>query len=150
MDPNRNESMKAGAAMGGSSPGGPSVTNSLARGKEAVGAAAADAMDQGAADLKALRHDINNLTDTVMKFISQAGNEAAKSAREITSNVAGQVGSVASDMADKGAAIASSTTHQAKTFAAELEEMTRRNPLGAVAGAVMLGVLIGMMGRRNG
>jgi ElaB/YqjD/DUF883 family membrane-anchored ribosome-binding protein len=104
-------------------------------------------MDQAAADLKALRNDLNNLTDTVMKFISQAGNEAAKSAREITSNVTGQVSSVASDMADKGASLASSTTQQAKTFAPELENMARRNPLGAIAGAVMM---IGMMGRRNG
>jgi uncharacterized protein YjbJ (UPF0337 family)/ElaB/YqjD/DUF883 family membrane-anchored ribosome-binding protein len=144
------DSMKASGATGGNSPGVASATNSLARGKEAVGAAAADAMDQAAVDFKALRNDLNNLTDTVMKFISQAGNEAAKSAREITSNVAGQVGSVASDMVDKGASIASSTTHQAKTFAAELESIARRNPLGAIAGAVMVGVLIGMMGRRNG
>jgi hypothetical protein len=46
---------------------------------------------------------------------------------------AGQVGSAAADMADKGANIASATTQQAKTFAAELEDMARRNPLGAVA-----------------
>ena len=150
MDPNKTESMKAGGAMGGNSPGGPSITNSMARGKEAIGAAATDAMDQAAADLKALRNDLNNLTDTMTKFISQAGNEAAKSAREITSNVAGQVGSVAGDMADRGANLASSTTQQAKTFATELENMARRNPLGAIAGAVMIGVLIGMMGRRNG
>jgi ElaB/YqjD/DUF883 family membrane-anchored ribosome-binding protein len=150
MDPNRNESLKAGAAMGGNSPGGPSVTNSLARGKEGVAAAAADAMDQGAADLKALRQDLNNLTDTLMKFMSQAGSEAAKSAREITSNVTGQVSSVASDMADRGANLASSTTQQAKSFATDLENMARRNPLGAIAGAIMVGVVIGMMGRRNG
>jgi ElaB/YqjD/DUF883 family membrane-anchored ribosome-binding protein len=154
MDENQNEAMRGSeamkGAMAGNGPGGASVTNSLARGTDAVGAAAADAIDQAAADLKALRNDLNNLTDTVMKFISQAGNEAAKSAREITSNVAGQVGSVASDMAAKGATIASSTTHQAKTFAAELEDIARRNPLGAVAGAIVVGVLIGMMGRRNG
>jgi ElaB/YqjD/DUF883 family membrane-anchored ribosome-binding protein len=59
------------------------------------------------------------------------------------------LGSVAGDMADKGANIASATTQQAKTFATELEAMARRNPLGAIAGAVMVGVLIGMMGRRN-
>jgi ElaB/YqjD/DUF883 family membrane-anchored ribosome-binding protein len=154
MDQDRNDAMRGPEAMKGAmasnGPGGASVTNSLARGKDAVGAAAADAMDSAAADLKALRNDLNNLTNTLMTFISQAGNEAAKSAREITSNVAGQVGSVASDMADKGANIASATTQQAKTFAAELEDMARRNPLGAVAGAVMVGVLIGMMGRRNG
>jgi ElaB/YqjD/DUF883 family membrane-anchored ribosome-binding protein len=153
MDQNKNEAMRGPevvkSAMAGNSPGGASVTNSLARGKDAVGAAAAEAMDQASADLKALRNDLNNLTDTVTKFISQAGNEAAKSAREISSNVAGQVGSVASDVADRGANIASATTQQAKTFATELENMARRNPLGAIAGAVMVGVLIGMMGRRN-
>jgi succinate dehydrogenase/fumarate reductase flavoprotein subunit len=62
MDPNRNESVKTGAAMGGNSPGGPSVTNSLARGKDVGGAAAAHAMDQAADDLKALRHNLNKLT----------------------------------------------------------------------------------------
>ena len=150
MDPNRNESVKTGVAMGGNSPDRPSVTNSMDRDKEAIGAAATDAKDQAGADLKALRSDLNNLTDTLTEFISQAGKEAAKSAREITSNVAGQVSSVASDMADKGANLASSTTQQAKTLATELENVARRNPLGAIAGAVMVGVLIGMMGRRNG
>jgi ElaB/YqjD/DUF883 family membrane-anchored ribosome-binding protein len=125
------------------------MTNSLARGKEAVGAAAGDATDEAGAEFKTLRDDLNNLTDTVMKFMSQAGSEAAKSAREITSNVAGQVGSVVGEMADKGANVAAATTQQAKTFAAELENMARRNPLGAIAGAVMVGVLIGMMGRRR-
>jgi ElaB/YqjD/DUF883 family membrane-anchored ribosome-binding protein len=143
---NKNAGSFAAASQSGD---GDSVTGSLTRGKDAVGAAAADAMDSAGSDLKALRHDLNNLKDTVMKFVSQAGNEAAKSAHEITSNVAGQVGSVASDMADQGADIASAATQQAKTFAAELENMARRNPLGAIAGAVILGVLIGMMGRRN-
>ena len=132
------------------SPGSQSVTNSLTRGKEAIGAAAGDATDQAATDLKALRVDLNHLTETVTKFISQAGNEAAKSAREITSNIAGQMSNVAGEMADRGANIAAATTQQAKTFATELENVARRNPLGAIAGAVMVGVLIGMMGRRNG
>ena len=131
-------------------PGSQSVTNSLARSRDAVGAATGGATEQAATDLKTLRNDLNNLTETVMKFMSQAGNEAARSAREITSNVAGQVGNVVGEMADKGANVAAATTQQAKTFAAELENMARRNPLGAIAGAVMVGVLIGMMGRRNG
>ena len=131
-------------------PGSQSVTNSLGRSGDAVGAATGDATDQATTDLKTLRNDLNNLTDTVMKFMSQAGNEAARSAREITSNVAGQVGSVVGEMADKGVNVAAATTQQAKTLAAELENMARRNPLGAIAGAVMVGALIGMMGRRNG
>jgi hypothetical protein len=36
------------------------------------------------------------------------------------------------------------------TLAAELECIVRRNPLGAIAGAVVVGALIGMMGRRDG
>jgi hypothetical protein len=46
----------------------------------------------------------------------------------------------ASDMAD-------TATDQVKTFASELEAMTRRNPLGTLAGAVMAGVLIGLFAR---
>jgi ElaB/YqjD/DUF883 family membrane-anchored ribosome-binding protein len=140
------------AAGFSTSPGehnGGSIANSMSRGKEAVGAAAAQAIESGGIDLKALQDDLNNLKDTVTKFISRTGNEAAKSAREITTNIAGQVGSVASDIADKGANMATVATNQAKVFGTELENMARRNPLGAIAGAVIVGVLIGMMGRRS-
>jgi len=140
------------AAGFSTSPGehnGGSIANSMSRGKEAVGVAAAEAMESGGIDLKALQDDLNNLKDTVTKFISRTGNEAAKSAREITTNIAGQVGSVASDIADKGANMATVATNQAKVFGTELENMARRNPLGAIAGAVIVGVLIGMMGRRS-
>ena len=45
--------------------------------------------------------------------------------------------------------MASTATDQAKTFASEVESMARRNPIGAMAGAVMVGILIGMLGRRS-
>ena len=85
---NKNAGSFAAASQSGD---GDSVTGSLTRGKDAVGAAAADDMDSAGSDLKALRNDMNNLKDTVTKFVSQAGSEAAKSAREITSNVGGLV-----------------------------------------------------------
>jgi ElaB/YqjD/DUF883 family membrane-anchored ribosome-binding protein len=125
-------------------PGG-SVAGSINRGKEAVGAVASEAMDAGGAGLKALQSDLNDLKDTVTKFITQAGNETAKSARQI----AGQVGTAASDLVERGSNVASAATDQAKGFATELESMARRNPLGAIAGALVVGVLIGMMGRRS-
>jgi ElaB/YqjD/DUF883 family membrane-anchored ribosome-binding protein len=125
--------------------GGASVPNSIGRGKEAVGAAASEAMDAGGSDLKALQSDLSDLKDTVTKFIARASNETAKSAREI----AGQVGTAASDMVERGANAASAATDQAKSFATEFENIARRNPLGAIAGAVIVGVLIGMMGRRS-
>ena len=81
--------------------------------------------------------------------MSQASDEALKAARQVTSNVAGQVSDVASDLANRGSQLASSAGDQAKTLANELESMARRNPLGVLAGAVAVGVLIGVMGRRS-
>jgi ElaB/YqjD/DUF883 family membrane-anchored ribosome-binding protein len=133
----------------GSAASSPSISESVSRGKDAIGAAAADAMNSAGSDLQSLRSDLNSLKDTMAKFMSQAGGEAAKSAREVASNVAGQVGSVAGDLAGKGANVASAASEQAKSFASELESMARRNPIGALAGAVLLGLLIGVMGRRS-
>jgi ElaB/YqjD/DUF883 family membrane-anchored ribosome-binding protein len=126
-----------------------SISESVTRGKEAIGNAASEAMNSAGSDLQSLRDDINSLKDTVAKFVSEAGGGAAKSAREVASNMAGQVGEFASDLADRGSDAASAVTTQAKSFAHELENMARRNPLGAIAGAVVIGVLVGMMGRRS-
>ena len=43
----------------------------------------------------------------------------------------------------------STASGQVKTFGGEFESMVRRNPLGALAGAVAIGVLVGAMGRRR-
>jgi ElaB/YqjD/DUF883 family membrane-anchored ribosome-binding protein len=43
--------------------------------------------------------------------------------------------------------MAETATQQVKTFASELETMAKRNPLGTIAGAVMVGVLIGLLAR---
>lgn len=128
---------------------GNSVADSVSRGKEGISSAASEAMNSAGTDLQALRDDLNSLKDTMAKFISQASGEATRSARDIASNVAGQVTDAAGDLAERGANVASAATAQAKSFASELEFMARRNPIGALAGAVVLGVLIGMMGRRS-
>ena len=107
-------------------------------------------MNSARSDLTALQADLNGLKDTVTKFISQVSSEAAKSAREVTSSVADQVGGVATDYVGKGAEMTSAASEQAKTVVSELENIARRNPLGAIAGAVLIGVLIGLLGRRNG
>jgi len=126
-----------------------SISESVARSKDAIGAAASEAMNSASSDMQLLRNDLNSLRDTMSAFITQATDHATKSAREVASNVAGQVGDVASDLANRGANAASVAATQAKTFAGELENMARRNPLGAIAGAVLIGVLIGVMGRRK-
>jgi ElaB/YqjD/DUF883 family membrane-anchored ribosome-binding protein len=98
-------------------------------------------------DLQSLREDLNNLKDTVAGFVSQAGTDAVETARDVTSNVASQVGNAASNVAERGSEIATTASKQVKTFASELEAFGRNNPLGAMAAAMMVGVLIGLIGR---
>jgi hypothetical protein len=155
MDQNRTRS--EAQSQPGKDPKPASVSESLNRGKDAIGAAAGEAMTAAAADLQAIRNDLNNLKDTLARFMVQAGSEAARSARDVSSSVAGQVAGqvkdavgdtvedVAGGLADKGVEFASTAGEQAKSLAAELKAMARRNPLGALA----IGFLIGVWGRRS-
>jgi ElaB/YqjD/DUF883 family membrane-anchored ribosome-binding protein len=139
--------------------GRPSVGESLSRGKDALGNVTAGAMADASSDLETLRNDLASLKNTLARFMADAGGEAAKSAREVSSSVAGHVGHVgdvaghvgdkASDLADKGVQFAATTGEQAKSLTAELEAFARRNPLGALAGAVAVGFVIGLWGRRS-
>jgi ElaB/YqjD/DUF883 family membrane-anchored ribosome-binding protein len=88
------------------------------------------------ADLNNLRSDFNALKDSVTDYISKSGSDALDSAKKATS-----------DVANKASDLASAASEQAKTFASELERMGRNNPLGAIAGAVLVGVVIGLIGR---
>jgi ElaB/YqjD/DUF883 family membrane-anchored ribosome-binding protein len=141
----------------GKDPKPASVAESLNRGKDAIGAAANEAMTAAAADLRAIKNDLNSLKDTLARFMAQAGSEATRTARDASSSVASQVkdavgdrvGGGAGDLADKGVELASTAGEQAKTLSAELEAMARRNPLGALAGALAIGFLIGVWGRRS-
>jgi ElaB/YqjD/DUF883 family membrane-anchored ribosome-binding protein len=120
-----------------------SVAGSISRGKEAVTSAASDAME--AVDIRTLRSDLSDLKEAVAKLVSRARGEATNSAREF----AGQVGTAARDISERGANVASTATDQAKSLVTEVENIARRNPLGALAGAVVVGILIGMMDRRR-
>jgi ElaB/YqjD/DUF883 family membrane-anchored ribosome-binding protein len=88
------------------------------------------------ADVNKLRSDFNSLKDTVTDYISKTGSDALDSAKKTTS-----------DVANKASDLASAASEQAKTFASELERMGRNNPLGAIAGALLVGVVIGLIGR---
>ena len=59
---------------------------------------------------------------------------------KIAESVVNHATAAASDMAK-------SASQQVTTFASELEAMTKRNPLGTLAGAVIAGVLIGILAR---
>src|ERR1700722_458181 len=76
----------------------------------------------------------------------------ADTARDAVDAVKTKVG----DALDRGQAAVSHASdtaseleanRQVTTFASELEAMTKRNPLGTIAGAVVVGVLIGLLAR---
>ena len=98
-------------------------------------------------DLDSLRGQVTDLQNAIAKLISDAGNMAVKSAKEATSDVTSQVGAAASNIADKSSEMAQAASEQAKTLASELEKVARANPLGALAGALLVGVVIGLIGR---
>ena len=97
--------------------------------------------------LSELRQDMASLKTTISRFASQAGDDAAKTVRGAGQTLAAQVASAAGGVADMSSDLAASTKEHAKTFASELEGMARRNPLGTIAGALAVGVVLGMMSR---
>ena len=97
--------------------------------------------------LSELRQDMASLKSTLSRFASQAGDDAAKTVRGASQSLASQVGDAASGVADMGSDLATTAKEHAKTFASELEGMARRNPLGTIAGALVVGVVIGLMSR---
>ena len=68
-------------------------------------------------------------------------------ARESAGEMADQAREVASDVANRGSDYARSASRQVRSYAAEVEDASRRNPLGAVATALLVGVAIGYFGR---
>jgi len=100
--------------------------------------------------LSQLSRDVASLKNTFALLASQAGGEAAKTMRNMSDAVASQVGDTASGVADAGSDLATSAKEHAKTFASELEAMARRNPLGTIAGTLVVGVIVGMMSRGRG
>src|SRR3974377_1951764 len=100
--------------------------------------------------LSQLSRDVASLKNTVALLASQASGEAAKTRRNMSEAVTSQVGDAASGVADTSSDLATSAKQHAKTFASELEAMARRNPLGAIAGPLVVGVIVGMMTRGRG
>src|SRR5262249_30456971 len=97
-----------------------------------------------------LRRDVASLKDTFARLASQAGGEGGKTGRGMSQTGASQGGRGTSGGTDTGSELASAAKEHAQTLASELESMARRNPLGTIAGALLVGVIIGMMSRGRG
>ena len=126
-----------------------SGAEALSRGKEAASAAGAEAASSGASAVQSLRSEIKNIQDMVTRLAAQSGREAVDSARHAAAAATERVGDVAGALARSSADAAAAATDRAKSVTGELEGMARRNPMGVIAGAVVIGVLIGVFGRRS-
>jgi hypothetical protein len=80
--------------------------------------------------------------------LSRSSDTMADTARDAVDAVKTGVGdaidrgqAAVSHASDTAGEMAGAATQQMKTFASELESMTKRNPLGTLAGAVLVGLL---------
>jgi ElaB/YqjD/DUF883 family membrane-anchored ribosome-binding protein len=123
------------------------VGDALDRGKSGFADSAHAAGDSLNEDVAKLREDMAAIQKTLAKFASEAGGEAVKTAQNVGSAVASQMGDVAQQVGDTASEYAAAATQQVKTFASEVETMARKNPLGTIGATLVVGVLIGMMSR---
>src|SRR5262249_8671071 len=117
------------------------VGEALQEGKSGLEGSATQARDDLASELAQLRRDMAKMQETVSKFATDAGGQAARTAQNVGSAVAGEMGAAAQQVVDAGAKMAATATEQAKTFASELEGMARRNPFGTLAGTLIVGMV---------
>ncbi len=123
------------------------VADALDRGRSGVAESAQAAGDSLQQDVAKLREDMAAIQQTLAKFASEAKGEAIKTAKNVGSAVASQAGDAASQVGEVAAEYAAAATQQVKTFASEMENMARKNPLGTIGATLLVGVVIGMMSR---
>lgn len=105
-------------------------------------------MDSAETRIRSLEEELSRPKDTASDIVSGNGGEGARSATDLASNATEQMGDFASNVAERAADVASTAAANARSSAGKLESMMRSNPL-ALAGAVLIGALIGMLGRRR-
>ncbi len=91
-----------------------------------------------AAQLERLQHDIADIRRTVAGFAETSGAEAR--------GAASRIGGVASEKIDE---FADRARKESETIVGELEAYARKNPYQVLAGALGVGVIIGLSLRRR-
>ena len=119
------------------------VSDEFSKGASRIANTANHANADLAKDMAKLKDDMASIQQTLAKLASNAGTEAYRTAQNIGATVADQVTDLASQAATSAQA-------QAKTFASELENTARRNPLGTIGGTLFVGIVIGMLSRGRG
>ena len=103
----------------------------MQRAKDDISQDAAAAGGAMSDDMRKLSEDIASLRDTVAKLAKTVASDVGSAAKEI------------------GEEIVEEVEDEANTLVSEFEKVARKNPLAVVAGALCLGLIIGMMRGRG-
>jgi ElaB/YqjD/DUF883 family membrane-anchored ribosome-binding protein len=106
------------------------------------------ASDLGA-DIAALKADLARLAESVARLVSEEGSAAAKSVKGRVKRAAAQAEATASQFAEDGKMVFEETRERVASLPDDLAEVVERNPLTSVGIALGLGMIIGMMSRRD-
>lgn len=126
------------------------VSSQFNKGAEKIVDKANDATNELAIDMQNLKTDMASIQQTLAKLVSGAGNDAYRTAQGIGATVASQASDLANSAMSTAQSAVSTAQDQAKTFASELEQRARANPLGTIGATLVVGIVIGMMSRGRG
>jgi ElaB/YqjD/DUF883 family membrane-anchored ribosome-binding protein len=112
-------------------------------------ASASDQTAQSSADMARLQAELASLRLTVASLMAEVKGGAAKTLRAAGDLVSHKVGAVGHAAAEKTSSVTATTAERAHGLISELEIWARRRPLSAIAGAMLAGVIIGMLGHRR-
>src|SRR5215207_4489024 len=107
-----------------------------------------DQTPRSSADIARLQEELASLRLTVASLMAEAKGGAAKTLRAAGDLVSHKVGAVGQAAAEKTSSVAEITAERAQGLISELEIWARQRPLSAIAGAMLAGIIIGMLGRR--
>jgi ElaB/YqjD/DUF883 family membrane-anchored ribosome-binding protein len=89
-------------------------------------------------DMAKLQEEVSSLKSSVATLLGEVRAGAAKTLR-----AAGDV------VTHQSSALAATASDRAQNWAAELESLARRKPLSTIAGALVAGIILGLLRRRR-
>lgn len=105
--------------------------------------------DDMQSELRQLRQDFANLSETVSGITKKQANRVSAGMHEAIDDIGGALSAKAGEIGRAGSRLATSTGEQVRGKASEVEAYVERNPWTAIFAAAGIGLVLGMMGRRS-
>lgn len=102
-----------------------------------------------AADLAALKADLARLAESVAAIVGDEGAAVAADVKRRVGRATAQAEATAAQIAEGGRAAVDETRARIQGLGDDVAGVVERNPLAALAAALGLGIVIGMMSRRH-